>query len=59
MGEVSKAKGVGVSESEKLEAEAIALYRENKFFLSMNAKAKKFFRNVAEFNGWEKLKKEL
>lgn len=48
-----------MSESEKLEAEAIELYRENKFFLSMNAKAKKFFRDVADFNKWEKLKKEL
>jgi len=46
-------------ESQRLEAEAVELYRDNKFFLSMKPRVKKFFSDVAELNQWKNLKKEL
>lgn len=51
--------GETLNESEKLEAQAIALYKKNKFILSMQRETMDFFRNMANFNQWENLKKEL
>jgi hypothetical protein len=44
-------------ESIRLEGEAIKMYRKGKLFF--NAEAKKFFREMADFNRWENLKREL
>jgi hypothetical protein len=46
-----------LSKSEEIEAQAVDLWREYRFFLP--GKVKKFLRDVAEFCQWEKLKKEL
>lgn len=48
-----------MSKSEEIEAQAIALWRENKIFLTFKPEVKKFFRDVAEFNQWANLKREL
>jgi hypothetical protein len=49
--------GQSVEVSERLEVDAIKLYRKGKLFF--NAEAKKFFREMADFNQWENLKREL
>ena len=48
-----------MSETEKLELRAIALWRKAKPIFSLYPDAKNFFRDVADFLKWEKLKKEL
>ena len=44
-------------DSKELEAQAISLWRQYRYFLP--GQVKNFFRNVADFCQWEKLKEEL